>query len=147
MEEKIRVVIYNKTKDYANMQKAEEKCKKYIEKNSNMVLVKSYCDMYMRNSKIHKRKGLKQLIKDREKLKIDLVVIASTPNLTRNTKDFIWAIKELENFRLGSFFVNEKVYGEQMLPSRSLLNIIRLDKERSMQNNESVTEETAGLKL
>jgi len=25
MEEKIRVVIYNKTKDYANMQKAEEK--------------------------------------------------------------------------------------------------------------------------
>ena len=126
MEKKIRVGIYNKATTMEKGIIAREKCKEYVKNNKNMEIVKYYGDFYPRKVKIQNRIGLKHLLKGSEELQLDLIVIASMKNATRQTEEFIWLEKNFEKLNLDSFFVDEKVSGKELFPQMKILDAVKI---------------------
>lgn len=81
----------------------------YINKNLEWTYVGIYVDEGISGTNINKRSGFKQMIKDAENGKFDLLLTKEISRFARNTLDSIFYTRKLKSLGIGVYFMNDNI--------------------------------------
>lgn len=82
----------------------------YVNQQPNWQLVDIYADEGITGTKMHKRFGLKRLIKDYREGKIDMIICKSVSRMCRNTADTLKIVRETRELGVDIYFENENIH-------------------------------------
>lgn len=81
----------------------------YINKNLEWQFVNIYVDEGISGTSVTKRAGFKQMIKDAEDKKFDLLLTKEISRFARNTLDSIYYTRKLKAHGIGVYFMNDNI--------------------------------------
>lgn len=120
----------------------------YVNNHPNWELVDVYSDEGISGTKVHKRNGLKRLMRDYRDGKIDMIICKSISRLCRNTADTLKIVRETRELGVDIYFENENIHtlsqgGEFLITifaslaqdtSRQISDNVIWGQEKSMKN-------------
>lgn len=92
-----------------SLENQKEFFKDYIQKNGEWEFADLYVDEGISGTNIRKRTGFKQMIKDGENNKFDLLITKEISRFARNTLDSIYYTRKLKSLGIGVIFLNDNI--------------------------------------
>lgn len=139
---KIRVAAYARVstssdEQLLSLETQKEHYESYIKANPGMEYAGLYYDEGISGTKVEKRDGLLQLLKDCENGKIDRVITKSISRFSRNTTDCLEMVRSLSKLGVYLYFEKENIDTEHMSSELmlSILSSIAESESRSISEN------------
>lgn len=139
---KVRVAAYARVstssdEQLLSLETQKEHYESYIKANPGMEYAGLYYDEGISGTKVEKRDGLLQLLKDCENGKIDRVITKSISRFSRNTTDCLEMVRSLSKLGVYLYFEKENIDTENMSSELmlSILSSIAESESRSISEN------------
>lgn len=141
-----KVVFYGRvsTEHEAQLAALENQIQWYDDiaaKNPNWYILKKYIDEGITGTQAKKRPAFLQMVQDAKQKKFDLIVTREVCRFARNTVDTLVVTRELKNYGVEVYFVEDNVKGDfEPIISEEQWDRCRQIREQRVRRNKILTE-------